>query len=276
MRSDENPIRFLDSPQAHDGRVRGLCFGQTSDVLLTAGQDQSIKQWRGGEIRHTILSKTVIMNLAHHYKSQTFATAGETVSLWEEGRNEPLRSLNWGIDTVYNVAFSPIEYDLLASLSSDRSIVLYDIREASPLRKVTLEMRSNAISFNPMRAMQFTVANENFNLYTFDIRNLKTALQAHTDHVGAVLSVDYSPTGTEFVSGSYDKSLRIFPVDSMKSREVYHTKRMQRVTSVVYSMDAKYVISASDEMNLRSVTFCLPLSVSPRNSVPPESSVLDI
>lgn len=193
------------------------------------------------------------MNLAHHYKTRMFATAGETVSLWEEGRNEPLRNLNWGVDTVYNVSFSPIECDLLASLSSDRSIVLYDIREASPLRKVTLEMRSNALCFNPMRAMQFTVANENFNLYTFDIRHLKTALQAHTDHVGAVLSLDYSPTGTEFVSGSYDKSLRIFPVDSMKSREVYHTKRMQKVTSVVYSMDAKYVISASDEMNLRWV-----------------------
>lgn len=73
------------------------------------------------------------------------------VSLWEEGRNEPLRSFNWGIDTVYNVVFSPIEYDILASLSSDRSIVLYDIREASPLRKVVLEMRSNALAFNPMQ-----------------------------------------------------------------------------------------------------------------------------
>lgn len=237
--------------QAHDGPVRGLCFGQTSDVLLTAGQDQSIKQWRNQEIRHTIFSKSTIMNLAHHHKTQMFATAGENVSLWEEGRNEPLRSLNWSVDTVYNVTFSPVECDLLASLSSDRSIVLYDIREASPLRKVVLEMRSNALSFNPMRAMQFTVANENFNLYTFDMRNLKTALQAHTDHVGAVLSVDYSPTGVEFVSGSYDKSVRIFPIDSMKSREVYHTKRMQKVTSVLYSMDAKYVISASDEMNIR-------------------------
>lgn len=73
------------------------------------------------------------------------------MSLWEEGRNEPLRSFNWGVDTIYNVIFSPIEYDLLASLSSDRSIVLYDIREASPLRKVILEMRSNALAFNPMQ-----------------------------------------------------------------------------------------------------------------------------
>lgn len=246
--SNRKCVRAL---QAHDGPIRGLVFGKSANVLLTAGQDQTIKQWRGAEICHTILSKSVIMGLAHHYKNNMFATAGETVSLWEEGRNEPLRSFNWGVDTIYNVIFSPIEYDLLASLSSDRSIVLYDIREASPLRKVILEMRSNALAFNPMQAMHFTVANENYNLYTFDMRHLKKALQSHTDHVGAVLSVDYSPTGTEFVSGSYDKSVRIYPVESMRSREVYHTKRMQRVTSVMYSLDSKYILSASDEMNIR-------------------------
>jgi WD40 repeat protein len=30
------------------------------------------------------------------------------------------------------------------------------------------------------------------------------------DHVSAVTAVDYAPTGKEFVSGGYDKSLRIF------------------------------------------------------------------
>ena len=34
----------------------------------------------------------------------------------------------------------------------------------------------------------------------------------------AVLDVDYSPTGKEFVSGSYDKSLRIFPCETSRSR----------------------------------------------------------
>lgn len=71
------------------------------------------------------------------------------------------------------------------------------------------------------------------------------------DHVGAVIDVDYSPTGKEFVSGSYDKSIRIFEVNKGHSREVYHTKRMQRLTNVAWSLDNKYIISGSDEMNLR-------------------------
>lgn len=71
------------------------------------------------------------------------------------------------------------------------------------------------------------------------------------DHVGAVIDVDYSPTGKEFVSGSYDKSIRIFEMNKGHSREVYHTKRMQRLTCIGWSLDDKYVISGSDEMNIR-------------------------
>ena len=44
----------------------------------------------------------------------------------------------------------------------------------------------------------------------------------------AVMDVDYSPTGREFVAGSYDRSVRIFAYNGGRSREVYHTKRMQR------------------------------------------------
>lgn len=90
-----------------------------------------------------------------------------------------------------------------------------------------------------------------FSLYTFDMRNLKVPIQIHKDHVSAVIAIDYSPTGKEFVSGSYDKTIRIFTVDQPRSREVYHTKRMQRLTSVLWSADNKYVLSGSDEMDIR-------------------------
>lgn len=63
--------------------------------------------------------------------------------------------------------------------------------------------------------------------------------------------MDYAPTGKEFVSGSYDKSVRIFEVDKGHSREIYHTKRMQHVTTVKWTLDNKYILSGSDEMNIR-------------------------
>lgn len=92
-------------------------------------------------------------------------------------------------------------------------------------------MVSNDLAWNPREPMNFTVvsagvghktkANEDYNLYTFDMRNLEKPMTTHTDHVSAVMSVAYSSTGREFVSGSYDRTLRIWPVQSQHSREVF-------------------------------------------------------
>jgi WD40 repeat protein len=92
------------------------------------------------------------------------------------------------------------------------------------------------------QAFNFTCANEDHNLYTFDMRKLDRAKTVHKDHVSAVLDVDYSPTGKEFVSGAYDRSMRIFSFNGGHSREIYHTKRMQRIFCVNWSADAKYVL----------------------------------
>ena len=65
------------------------------------------------------------------------------------------------------------------------------------------------------------------------------------------MDVDYSPTGREFVAGSYDRTLRIFKTGGGHSREVYHTKRMQRVFASLFSGDATFLFSGSDDMNVR-------------------------
>ena len=94
------------------------------------------------------------------------------------------------------------------------------------------------------------------------------------DFVSAVMSVDYSPTGREFVAGGYDRSVRIFSYNGGHSREVYHTKRMQRVMAVQFSADASYVFSGSDDMNLRiwKVGHCLQLPLMLLSHNPASSS----
>ena len=94
-----------------------------------------------------------------------------------------------------------------------------------------------------MEAPTFVAANEDYNIYAFDMRKLQRPTNVHMDHVSAVTCVDFAPTGREFVSGSYDKTVRIFPVDKGRSREVYHTKRMQRLTCVAWSRDNRYILS---------------------------------
>ena len=260
--------KCLQTQLAHDGFVRGICTNQMGTMYYSCGADKIVKHWKydveaQSDVNmpstsksvlvpiQTIVGKTFYTSIDHHWKKPIYATSGEKVDIWDETRLEPLQSYTWGVDSHSSLRFNPIEYSLLASTASDRSIILYDMRQSVPLRKVVLEMNSNAICWNPLEAMVFTVANEDYNLYTFDLRNLKQHLQVHMDHVGAVINVDYSPTGKEIVSASYDKTIRIFQIQSGHSRDVYHTKRMQHVISCKWSLDDKYLVSASDEMNIR-------------------------
>ncbi|WAR16129.1 DCA13-like protein [Mya arenaria] len=248
----------ISTVQAHHGFVQGLCAVPDGSSFLTCGTDKIVKQWGmndEGEINPvplvTILGKTVFQQIDHSHGGSTFATCGEQVDIWEVDRAEPVRTFTWGVDSVHAVKFNPIETNLLAGCAVDRSILLYDMRGSAPLRKVILKLKSNALAWNPMEAFMFTVANEDYNLYTFDMRKLSMPLNIHKDHISAVMDVDYAPTGKEFVSASFDKTIRIFPVDKGRSREVYHTKRMQRVSVVRWSLDNKYLLSGSMEMNIR-------------------------
>lgn len=112
------------------------------------------------------------------------------------------------------------------------------------------QFRSNSLSWCPTLPTVLLLGSEDHNLYTFDIRNLESPNQIYKGHVGGVMGCDWSechhpppsswegvlvtmtdgvgPTGEEFVSGSYDRTIRLWNRDSGKSRDVYHTKRMQR------------------------------------------------
>merc|ERR1712146_311673 len=99
--------------------------------------------------------------------------------------------------------------------------------------------------------MNFVIANEDNCLYTYDMRKLNISKMVHKEHVDPVMDVAFSPTGQEFVSGSYDKTVRIWGSNSGRSREVYHAKRMQRVNAVCFSNDATFILSGSTDTNIR-------------------------
>lgn len=199
--------------------------------------------------------KTAFNSLTHHATNAIFASASCSIQTWDlerGGSSDPLLSMTWGPEAINVVRFNMSERQVLASAGSDRGIVLYDLRSGKPLTKMIMQMRANDIAWNPTEPTIFAVASEDHNVYTFDMRHLNSATQIYKDHVAAVMSVDFSPTGTELVTGSYDRTLRIWQYGKGNhSRDVYHTKRMQRVFSSAFSMDARFLLSGSDDGNLR-------------------------
>ena len=285
----------LWSVYAHTGFVKGVAVTRDGGGFLSVGMDKTIKLWRlsatealasgfvggKGSSRQATSSPSAVAPLrvwsgkqsyfsvdAHWKESGRFATSSSVVELWDASRGDPFATYEWGNDSITSVRWNPAETSLLAATSADRGVSLFDARQSSPLRKATLSMNCNAVAWNPREPMNFTAASEDSNCYTFDMRKLESALCVHKGHVGAVMDVHYAPTGREFVTGSYDKTVRIWPsvgtamaagggagsfanVPQGRSREIYHTSRMQRVFSVRFTPDARFILTCSDDTNVR-------------------------
>ena len=307
------------------------------------------------------VGKHAFSGVDFHWATSRFATSGACVDIWDSGHSDPIQTFSWGTETVLSVRFNPVrsqrlkgwgggtkgggwarqcwecgsgsrsplsypqaEADVFASTGSDRSIALYDLRQSTPIRKLVMQTRSNAVAWNPMEPLNFAVASEDCNLYTYDMRKLNAAACVHEvragrggwvrgaagsgarasagwmmlasamaascsgnsagktarwsthasspprafplppaftrcpptldplqDFVSAVMDVEFSPTGRELVAASYDRSVRLFRYNGGHSHECYTAKRMQRVFCARYSGDATYVITGSDDFNVR-------------------------
>ncbi|EHN01362.1 Sof1p [Saccharomyces cerevisiae x Saccharomyces kudriavzevii VIN7] len=248
--------------KAHYGLITGLCVTQphfhdkksdwkNQNFMLSCSDDKTVKLWsinvddysnkrssdndsvtnEEGLVR-TFDGESAFQGIDSHRENSTFATGGAKIHLWDVNRLKPISNLSWGADNITSVRFNQNETDILASTGSDNSIVLYDLRTNSPTQKIVQTMRTNAICWNPMEAFNFVTANEDHNAYYYDMRNLSRSLTVFKDHVSAVMDVDFSPTGDEIVTGSYDKSIRMYKTNHGHSREIYHTKRMQHVFQV--------------------------------------------
>ncbi|CAI5758487.1 unnamed protein product [Candida verbasci] len=258
--------------KAHHGMISGLCL-TPQNQMLSCGNDKYIKLWSVDtddfennindneiyESKNNGLIKTFIGEHSfssidyHHDNKDLFVTGGAQIQLWDINRSKYISNLSWDINNVSKVKFNRTETNIIASLSggSENNIILYDLRTNTPIQKCITNLKNNCICWNPMESFNFVTGNEDHNAYLWDMRKLKKSLNIYKDHVGAIMDIDISPTGQELITGSYDKTLRIYNINEGHSKDIYHTKRMQKIFCCSYSMDSKYILTGSEDTNIR-------------------------
>lgn len=200
--SFDGEIRFWDISNrkslfqlnAHQHMIKGLSFSRDAGCFLSTGEDKLINLYRLDDCfqkkfdpRTTFKSAIVINNVDHNFADpKMFCTSGQMVQIWNYERSIPVQSFEWGADSILKAKFNASETNLIVSTGIDRSIVLYDIRGSTPLKKVFLMNKSQCVSWNPQEPINFTVGNDDGNAYTFDMRKLESAKMIHKDHIKAM------------------------------------------------------------------------------------------
>jgi WD repeat and SOF domain-containing protein 1 len=160
--------------QAHENLVKGMCWTRDKQ-LITCGADRQVQlfdpysQASKAPPKATWHGNAPFTSVSHHRTLPSFAAASSTVSIYDTTRTSgaPVQTLVWpsAIDTINHVTFNQVETSILATCATDRAIVLYDLRTSMPLHRTVLNFASNCISWNPMEAYNFAVANEDHNAY---------------------------------------------------------------------------------------------------------------
>jgi DDB1- and CUL4-associated factor 13 len=249
-----NRKKCTKSIKAHNSFVRDLAIDFTGSVLLSCSDDFFIKLWNINKISKNtecFYTNSPINSLTTHNLTHFFITGGKEVLLWDLNKFQPVQKLICGVSSISKIEFNPIEYNLISSCCSDRSIILFDFRLRSQINRLFLDMPSNDISWNLTNFLQFTVANEDGNLYSFDLRNLDKIFKIYKGHVMPVLCLDQSSYSRTIISGSCDNTIRLFRTDHNLCNDIFFSQRMRRVLDISFSLDGKYIISASEDGDLR-------------------------
>lgn len=93
----------------------------------------------------TYTSKNGFNGIDHHRTDGVFATASNTVQVWDETRSSPLSTLAFGssMETVTGVKFNQSETSVLASVGNDRTMCLYDIRTGKAERRIVMQVSAS-------------------------------------------------------------------------------------------------------------------------------------
>jgi WD repeat and SOF domain-containing protein 1 len=106
--------------------------------------DQSKRDIMGKNLEPTMsyTSKNGFNGIDHHRTDGVFATASNTVQIWDETRSSPLSTLAFGssMETVSGVKFNQSETSVLASIGNDRTMCLYDIRTGKAERRIMMQV----------------------------------------------------------------------------------------------------------------------------------------
>jgi len=212
----------------HTSAVAAIAISPDGQTIVSASADNTIKIWH---------LRTGKLNLTGHsswLRAVTISPDGQTLVSGSYDKTIKIRHLRTGelkttlaghSDAVYSVAISP-DGQTLVSGSSDNTIKIWNLKTDNNIIRIW-----------------------NWELKTGELKTveLKTTLTGHSE---SVYSVAISPDGQTLVSGSKDKTIKVWNLQTgvLKTTLTGHS---DSVNSVAISPDGETIVSGSGDNTIK-------------------------
>jgi WD40 repeat protein len=246
--------------------VTSIAFSNSSEkeqqLLASGSSDSTVRLWD----THTKECVAVLQGHTDCVRSVAFspdsrllasASLDRTVRLWDVVKQQPaspMHVLQGHTDCVYSVSFSP-DGRQLASGSGDLTVRLWSVPEGIPGPVLQHALPVMCVAFSPVVGSNMLASSGHDHIVRlWDVSN-QQVLRELQGHSYAILSVAFSPDGSQLVSGAYDYTVRLWSVASGKSLKVL-TGHSRAINSVAFHPNGKQVASCSWDKTVRIWTVC--------------------
>ena len=269
----DNLVRLYRAPMSPialpNALVKPTAMATTFDhaLIAVANADGSVRvQDMAGTIINEWQAGAAVTALAFHPQATpdeskpaprppVLATAGTdgVVRLWNYKTAEPIESLHGSRSAIESLAFRA-DGKQLVSGTVDGAITVWNLETVpSELIEGTIEQPASlaTLSADGKRLATAGASSGRPAIIIFDLESKKIS---HTllGHDAPILSVAFSPDGTRLISGSADKSARVWDLNDSKFPElVRFDGHGGAVTAVAFNSNATQVLSGSADMTVK-------------------------
>ena len=252
--------------KAHNAKIYSIDFSPSGEIIATADESGNVKLWKFNNVSddyeflkeiHAHTGKIMSVQFRPP-NGQILATGGDGgVKLWDWENSRLIHHLSGHDGNVSGISFSRNGL-ILASASFDKKIILYDLegslnQEGKNPVSVKERKQFYATHAAPLLSIDLNIENQliasGSRDATIELRDLEgNFIEKLEGHNGRVNSINFSPDGMSLVSGSNDKTAKLWTTKTLATIAKGH---VDDAYSVNFNFEGTRFASASRDETVR-------------------------
>ncbi|KAI5188981.1 DDB1- and CUL4-associated factor 13 [Nematocida minor] len=198
-----------------------------------------------------------VMDIVSNGSSRFYASTVDGIEIFDKERIKSIASYK-GERQAKRIYISSDAKWILYTVEGNK-IVGYDSRTGKSELEIVSKSEINAMSIDPSAPSMVAAGTNSGEIYIYNTyytgdnsSYITPPCRTLRGHASPVSDIQHSANGTRIVTGSVDRSVRIFSNDTSHRQEaLYHNKRMQAINAICCTSDNAYILSGSTDTNIR-------------------------